>query len=458
MKDKDRLLLENGSAERGLHATRLEELGRSSTTIWIASPYLTHCPLLSVLKTKKVRLLTSLNMKSVVEGAICLDTVDKLLDAGVEIRSNQRLHAKVYIFDKRSAVVSSANMTNNAFKSNLEAGVEILDNENLSELSDWYMNVWNGSTPVGSHHIQKLREEAEPFINKRNELTIPEFSFDCLPDSVEGLFQTATRYFLCNSNRRHQEPEHCEDAMLTDGVAMAWSPFGYSSHMERVLRGDAVFLYANQIGVIAIGVATGPVEVFKIDDVERIYHTYDEDEWRIPVKWLNVRKEDACSITPVQQSFLDISDAKHRERRNAVKVAFTSQEEGGKEAKAGLGLLKLHLPRKHIVAWAIRGRHGKIWVLKGSRCCKMTYSFEVTHRTGYTRKRELLESSGLIHEGRFERTCFFDSPSAAASVVSGNAKAASWQPIAPKEIPADILEGIDYQHIPFALPWDVRLK
>lgn len=65
-----------------------------------------------------------------------------------------------------------------------------------------------------------------------------------------------SRFFVLNTNLRHSDEDHVK--MLSEGVALAsFSP--WKEQIERIKKGDVVFLYANAIGIVAFGTATGEI-------------------------------------------------------------------------------------------------------------------------------------------------------------------------------------------------------
>jgi hypothetical protein len=102
--------------------------------LMIVAPYITKREAEMVrrkLKEQKnevsVRTLTSLNVESVLAGALNVEALDVLanVSASSEVVTLPRLHAKIYVFDESSAVVGSANLTTSALDSNFEYGVAL---------------------------------------------------------------------------------------------------------------------------------------------------------------------------------------------------------------------------------------------------------------------------------------------------------------------------------------------
>jgi HKD family nuclease len=102
--------------------------------LMIVAPYITKREAETVrrkLKEQKnevsVRTLTSLNVESVLAGALNVGALEVLanVSASSEVFTLPRLHAKIYVFDESRAVVGSANLTTSALDSNFEYGVAL---------------------------------------------------------------------------------------------------------------------------------------------------------------------------------------------------------------------------------------------------------------------------------------------------------------------------------------------
>lgn len=96
----------------------------------VSSPYVTG--ILPVLlnelhpETKKL-VVTRTDLRDFAMGASDISAVCSLARQGVDVRSLARLHAKVYVIDRRQALVTSANATESGLRRNLECGLAVDD-------------------------------------------------------------------------------------------------------------------------------------------------------------------------------------------------------------------------------------------------------------------------------------------------------------------------------------------
>ncbi len=82
----------------------------------------------------KVHLVTTLQIAHFYYGSIDVDALRQVIDDGGDVRNHQALHSKVYLFDERHAVVTSANLTMGGLKTNHEYGVLISDAQLVKQI------------------------------------------------------------------------------------------------------------------------------------------------------------------------------------------------------------------------------------------------------------------------------------------------------------------------------------
>ncbi|NLO04799.1 MAG: hypothetical protein GX131_03100 [candidate division WS1 bacterium] len=105
-----------------------------------------------------VRLLSSFNAAHFCGGYSDTRAFRDVLLRGGEVKNCQRLHAKIYLFDQTSAVVTSANLTNGGLRTNVECGVLLRDNETVAHLSEAFAQLWDdeASGRIGSDTLDEI--------------------------------------------------------------------------------------------------------------------------------------------------------------------------------------------------------------------------------------------------------------------------------------------------------------
>ena len=111
-------------------------------------------------------------------------------------------------------------------------------------------------SPVKAY-IENLAEQ----LNKSRQdtlLLLLEEGIETSQKALETPFQEEkeSRFFVLNTNLRHSDEDHVK--MLSEGVALA-SLSPWKEQIKRIKKGDVVFLYANAIGIVAFGTATGEI-------------------------------------------------------------------------------------------------------------------------------------------------------------------------------------------------------
>jgi hypothetical protein len=139
--------------------------------------------------------------------------------------------------------------------SNIEAGVEI-DGDDVREISQWFERLWNHACPLTiaeltdvQTKIAALRREYESMKKRTKSLFKPRIKRPAgsLTDSLQDLFETAPRFFVCNTDRRQGERTltgrfTLEEEMCNRGFAAAWERFKYQKRMEQVEPGDGILI------------------------------------------------------------------------------------------------------------------------------------------------------------------------------------------------------------------------
>ena len=299
------LILEAGTNERQ-HRQRLGVLSASTDgKIRVASAYVTDRDFFNLCENRERRLLTSLNGMDIASGATSVESLRSILESGVAVRilpTYPRFHAKAYMFGDCAAVVTSANLTRSALESNIEVGAELSGAQVIS-LCKWFDALWASASELTVEHLSNiaaqaasLRREYARLRAKAKQSIKPEarpLPKQVYTDAVSALFDGAERFFVINTNRRHDYKTSTggfglEEKMNERGLATAWEDFKFPSHMEQVEAGDAIFAFAKGVGIIGIGAATAGCEVRDGTATDRLpaFDDHLAREWRVPTKWL----------------------------------------------------------------------------------------------------------------------------------------------------------------------------
>ncbi len=139
-------------------------------SLYLSSPYIKNTIatfLYEVLRSKpdlnlSIKILTRIKIQDLIEGASDLEAFEKLLEinelSGIkaEVRCISNLHAKVYIFDEDSAIVTSSNLTPSGLKSNIEYGIEVTDSIAIRQMLNDMETYWNDAETLTMETIKEI--------------------------------------------------------------------------------------------------------------------------------------------------------------------------------------------------------------------------------------------------------------------------------------------------------------
>ena len=92
-------------------------------------------------------LITRTDLRDFAVGSSSLSTLCTLAGQGVAVHSLHGLHAKMYIFDDTSALVTSANATNSGMRRNLECGLGTGDRQVVRDLAESLLSGFGAGEP-----------------------------------------------------------------------------------------------------------------------------------------------------------------------------------------------------------------------------------------------------------------------------------------------------------------------
>ncbi len=94
-------------------------------------------------KLKKVQVITRFNLADFAQGVSDASALRTLVQVNAEVRGISNLHAKLYIFGSKRAIITSANLTEAAFNRNNEFGLVTEDADVLAGCQDYFDNLWH---------------------------------------------------------------------------------------------------------------------------------------------------------------------------------------------------------------------------------------------------------------------------------------------------------------------------
>lgn len=120
----------------------------SAEEIQIVCPFIkerTVRALVAVAKAHRISVITRLNAQDFFQGVSDLSALRYLRGLGAEIRAIKGLHSKLYIFDRSTAVITSANLTRAALRENKEFGAVFSSGAPVESSISYFKKLWDGA-------------------------------------------------------------------------------------------------------------------------------------------------------------------------------------------------------------------------------------------------------------------------------------------------------------------------
>ncbi len=119
-----------------------------------------------------VRFIVNFSKENVATCAISPNGIKQLKAIG-DVHNREDLHAKLYLFDD-AAIITSANFSRNAFRTNLEVGIIIDKPTIIQEIEKFFDELWRKSKPITTADIDEMEKVQKHYKNIRQKHGIPE--------------------------------------------------------------------------------------------------------------------------------------------------------------------------------------------------------------------------------------------------------------------------------------------
>ena len=116
-----------------------------SSELLIVSPFikLSAISRLLMLRPTRIRVLTRFSERDFATGVSDIGAIRELVNAGAEVRVVRNLHAKLYVFGKSRAIITSANLTVAGLDRNHEFGIASGEDELIIACRKYFDSVWS---------------------------------------------------------------------------------------------------------------------------------------------------------------------------------------------------------------------------------------------------------------------------------------------------------------------------
>ena len=92
---------------------------------------------------KNIQVITRFNLGDFADRVSDVAALRKLLEADAKVRGIRNLHAKLYLFGKKRAILTSCNLTEAALTRNHEFGMVTSDGTTIEKCLEYFENLWN---------------------------------------------------------------------------------------------------------------------------------------------------------------------------------------------------------------------------------------------------------------------------------------------------------------------------
>jgi len=188
----------------------------------------------------KFELITRYNLQDFAMHISSLPGLKFSVENGASIYGIKELHSKVYLFDKRAAIVTSANLTNGGLVSNFECGIFTNDKTLIQNLHNYF----NELKQIASNKLTVL--DCDSWQQKLSGITIQKGREGTLPDfgaSATSFDKTKNNYikFFGTADNRVEL-----DFLVTEEIDRALCHyacgFPLNKKPQQVNEGDIIFM------------------------------------------------------------------------------------------------------------------------------------------------------------------------------------------------------------------------
>lgn len=161
----------------------LDLIKNSKENIRITSPFIKEniCNEIIIAKQEKskINLITSFKLFNLYSGSLDINGLDKLIKNSSIVKNNSKLHAKIYLFDEKYAIISSGNLTNGGLINNYEYGLLIDERAIINKIINDFELLYNDENTglIKSSDILTVRKILSK-IPKTSAIKIPKYSFE----------------------------------------------------------------------------------------------------------------------------------------------------------------------------------------------------------------------------------------------------------------------------------------
>ncbi|MEM6721933.1 MAG: phospholipase D family protein [Bacteroidota bacterium] len=263
--------------------------------IYIVSPFITDNIvklLLNAFKGRTIRVITRYNLNDFNSGVSSLTAIERLLNNKALIKGVKGLHSKLYLFDQKSVIITSANFTNGGFFNNKEFGILSKEQKIINQSYSYFNDLWD----INSKLLNQVKvNEWRNTINKHKSIpkTTPNLK-DHGASYQESVIVSDQKYFI-KFFGKGDERSNLDDHVMTelDGgcshFALSFSRTANDARPKRYNDGDIVFMARmtqepNDYAIYGRAIAHKHHYIRDVASEEDIKHIHWLKDWPILVR------------------------------------------------------------------------------------------------------------------------------------------------------------------------------
>ncbi len=118
-----------------------------------------------------IQLITRYSELDFYNGVSDLSALEYLLDLGAEIRGVHDLHSKLYVFDRKKVIITSANLTSKALRTNHELGIIASSNQVTKSALEHFDELWEKCGPnLVQTELSEWKKNVEKYTKRYGKL------------------------------------------------------------------------------------------------------------------------------------------------------------------------------------------------------------------------------------------------------------------------------------------------
>ncbi len=235
---------------RTIHENWLKEFNNElldTDIVCIVSPFITDGivkHLLDNFKGEQIQVITRYNLNEFRKGVSSLTAIERLLKNNAQIKGVKGLHSKLYLFDNKSVIITSANFTNGGFFNNKEFGIISNESNTITESHSYFNDLWKIDSNLLNNNKtnawKAIIDNSKPAAEKRKEL--PDFGTSYQKSIIQDR-RYFIKFFGKGDNRLTLDNSVIDD--LKGGCshfALSFSRNKKDTRPRRYRNGDIVFM------------------------------------------------------------------------------------------------------------------------------------------------------------------------------------------------------------------------